>query len=158
MTWTYDVVLLEDPTKGPLYQTRLIVGDTNVDAPLLQDEEINFYVNSESSVWFAAADAAQSIAAKSASKISKSIGELSAQFDQLYQHYDALAKRLRLLAPRMTSVGVYVGGMSRADMQSNVDNPDLNVVDFFIGIDDNRFIGAPSWLNGQWFRAISDWW
>lgn len=42
MSWTYDPAKLQDSS---LYQIRLLIGDTIEGDPLLQDEEIQFYIN-----------------------------------------------------------------------------------------------------------------
>jgi len=42
MSWNYDPSKLQD---SPLFQIRLIIGDTTELDPLLQDEEIQFYLD-----------------------------------------------------------------------------------------------------------------
>lgn len=44
MSWTYDVETLADSLKD---QIRLKIGDTNPDDPLLEDEEINFFIDNK---------------------------------------------------------------------------------------------------------------
>ena len=54
MSWTYDVETLADSLKD---QIRLKIGDTDPDAPLLEDEEINFFItNKEPSLLLATLD------------------------------------------------------------------------------------------------------
>lgn len=43
MAWTYEPSKLSD---SPLMQARLLLGDTNEEDQLMQDEEIQFYLNS----------------------------------------------------------------------------------------------------------------
>lgn len=42
MSWTYDVTTLQTSIKD---QIRLYIGDTDPDNPMLQDEEIEFYIS-----------------------------------------------------------------------------------------------------------------
>lgn len=42
MAWTYDVTTLQTSVKD---QIRLYIGDTDPDNPMLQDEEIEFYIS-----------------------------------------------------------------------------------------------------------------
>lgn len=42
MSWSYDPTKLKD---SPIDQIRLLIGDTDEGDPLLQDEEIQFYIN-----------------------------------------------------------------------------------------------------------------
>lgn len=42
MSWTYDPTQLKD---SPLMQVRLVLGDTDEDDPLMENEEIQFYLD-----------------------------------------------------------------------------------------------------------------
>lgn len=44
--WTYDIAQLNDQS---LFQIRLLIGDTDQDSPMLQDEEINYFFASNNS-------------------------------------------------------------------------------------------------------------
>lgn len=46
MSWSYDPTQLQD---SPLMQVRLMLGDTDEDDPLMQDEEIQFYIDASGS-------------------------------------------------------------------------------------------------------------
>lgn len=100
MTWTYG----GNPSASAKDEVRFLVGDTDTTRQLVQDEEIDYVlgVHADEAAtihnYQAAADIAEAIAAKYASKMDRSIGPLSAQASQQYDHYVDLAKRLRLLA------------------------------------------------------------
>lgn len=47
MSWSYDPTQLKD---SPLMQVRLMLGDTDENDPLMQDEEIEFYIEESGSV------------------------------------------------------------------------------------------------------------
>lgn len=42
MSWTYDPTQLQD---SPLMQVRLVLGDTDAEDPLMENEEIQFYLD-----------------------------------------------------------------------------------------------------------------
>lgn len=42
MSWSYDATQL---ATSPKDQIRLLIGDTNSDDPLIQDEEVNYYID-----------------------------------------------------------------------------------------------------------------
>lgn len=98
MTWTYS----GDPGASDKDEIRFLVGDTNADAPLVQDEEIAYiltiHAGDDSINYQAAADVAEAIAAQFARKAQRSIGPLAISAEQQYEHYVDVAKRLRGLA------------------------------------------------------------
>lgn len=98
MTWTYNNTPGDDDYPGD--EVRLLVGDTNEEDPLVQDEEITYFLSLYPKVtgkpaYLAAAAAAEAIAAKFARKMNTQIGPLSAQSKQQRDHYVELAAQLR---------------------------------------------------------------
>lgn len=51
MSWTYDPTQLKD---SPLMQVRLMLGDTDEEDPLMEDEEIQYYIDGSGSTTVAA--------------------------------------------------------------------------------------------------------
>lgn len=110
MTWTYS-----DPSTNDKDAVRFLVGDTDTNDQLVSDEEIEFFIEEfPSSKYHAAAEVAESIAAKFAREVSHSGDGLSYSAEQLHQNYAALAERLRKQARRRhrSGAGPYVGGIS----------------------------------------------
>jgi hypothetical protein len=99
------------------------VGDTDVDAPLILDEEIAYALGQEANARAAAARVARAIAAKFARKADKSVGDLKISFDQQYKHYIALAEELTRDAAIYGAIP-YAGGISESDKQSVEDDTD----------------------------------
>jgi hypothetical protein len=94
MAWTYS----GDPGSSPRDQVRFLIGDTDPLVPMLTDEEIDWLVTTSSSVYFAAAQAAESVAAKYGKYVTKTVDGLSITKSERSINYAALAKRLRSMA------------------------------------------------------------
>lgn len=112
MTWTYS----GDPDGERKDEVRFLVGDTDTNAKLVQDEEIEFVLKqypaaSGKPAWLAAAHVCDAIAGKFARKINQSVGPLSASNEQQYEHYVALAQQLRVLHAT-NGKGVIAGSMA----------------------------------------------
>lgn len=99
MTWTYD----GDPTGDRKDEVRLMVGDTDQTDPLVQDEEIAYYLTQfppadTKPAWLAAAHVCDAIVGKFARKMDRSLGgALQQTASQQYDHYRQLAADLRAL-------------------------------------------------------------
>lgn len=111
MTWTYDGA----PTGDRRSEVRFMVGDTNADDPLVQDEEIDFILGQVPPVdgrpaWLTSAHVADAIAAQFARKADRSIGSLQISAKQQRDHYRELAQDLRVL--HATNGKGVVGGFS----------------------------------------------
>lgn len=96
MVWTYTGV----PATSVTDEVHFLVGDTNPAEPLVQDEEINYYLAlhpkaAGKPAWLAAAAVADAIAAQFARRAQRSIGSLSIAAQQQWEHYVALAASLR---------------------------------------------------------------
>lgn len=91
MSWSYDVGLTAVKD-----QVRLLVGDTNISAPMLQDEEIQFFVSTEANVYRAAAYAATAISSLFRRKAdSKQVGDLKIEYKTTADGYKKLADELK---------------------------------------------------------------
>lgn len=103
MTWTYSA----DPTSSQKDAIRWLVGDTNPDNPLVQDEEIMFnLMEMNYEIYRAAANTATNIAAfftSEAQSTSKSVGglSLSKSFGDKASRYERLAKDLLMRSRRV---------------------------------------------------------
>jgi hypothetical protein len=91
MTWTYNI-----SQTTTLDLLRFIIGDTDVDRQLLQDEELNAVLARKSSqVIPAAIDIAESLEAKFIRRAESRSGDIIADFLTVAGKYRDLANRLR---------------------------------------------------------------
>lgn len=94
----------------------------------LSDEEIQYLIDSNPHILYAAAAAAEAIGATYASEpSSKKVGDLQITFPGSGQRgtYSELADALRARAQRRGSGGnIYAGGISKTDKDTIQDNPD----------------------------------
>lgn len=119
MTWTYNATPDTSSTGGRRDAVRLLLKDTNASSPLLQDEELAFYLTENgSNVWRAAADAADALAAREAD--SKSVGDLA--ISGFGTNWANVASKYRMRAN--SQVAPYAGGISLADKQAFEDDTD----------------------------------
>lgn len=109
MTWTY----YGDPSDNTKDEVRFLVGDTNSDDRLVEDEEINYALANES-VYNAAATVAKAIAAKFAREADFSVDGLSKSLSQRAEHYRSLSAELSQKAATK-AVTPYAGGISISD-------------------------------------------
>jgi len=104
MAWTYDLTKLAEKGKDTV---RFLVGDTQSDEPLVQDEEILFALTENPNVYAAAAIVAESLAAFFATQPeSVKIGPISEQANYRAKNYADLAKRLSIKANSKQSFNV----------------------------------------------------
>lgn len=124
MTWTYTL----DPANVPRDAVRLTIGDTDINFPLLQDEEINFYLGLyDDNVLQASADCCFALASKLSKEADYKIGPEMVKASQRAKAYMAKYEELRkkVLGFIATPLGA----------------PTLNETTqpiFDIGMDDNR--------------------
>jgi hypothetical protein len=111
MTFSYS----GNPSDSDKDAIRFLIQDTDEDEPFLQDEEIIFiashWVLSES-IYYAAAQAAETIAARFAREVTVNSDSQTVSTSELQQKFQLLAERLRQMH-NMYMAGGYVdaGGM-----------------------------------------------
>ena len=110
MTWTYGNSP-SDNVNGTynIDLLRFLIGDTDTDHQLLQDEELDFLISTQNNYYMAAAIAADALTAKFAPSTQEKLGDWSQDFQQRYDHFLALSKELRRLAAR--GITGFFGGM-----------------------------------------------
>lgn len=116
MTVTYDPTDLDiNSTTGRMNIVRLLVGDTEVLAAELQDEEINFTLSqSNNKVYYAASYCANLLASRYADFVNTELDEaLKADYSDLFDKYRNLSTQLLGDAKRLdgSSLGIYIGGL-----------------------------------------------
>jgi hypothetical protein len=145
MAWTYS-----DPTASDKDAVRFLVGDTDANDPLVTDEEIEFYIAEFPSSWYhAAAEVAESIAAKFSREVSHSGDGLSYSAEQLQANYAALAERLRKQARRRfrSGAGPYVGGISHRERE--MADADMDKIPSAFRSEMHDHPGTPDTLRGN---------
>lgn len=111
MAWSYS----GNPTDSYRDQVRFLIGDTDDEAQLIQDEEIDWSLVENTSVYLAAATVALSIAAQYARKVDFSVGkDLQVSYKNQANFYSKLAKDLSKRASFSFSTP-YSGGISISD-------------------------------------------
>ena len=138
MTATYT----NQPATRPIDTVRFEVDDRDTipdtDA-VLSDEEIQYLIDTNTHILFAAAAAAEAIGSKFASEAaSKKVGDLEIDYgDGQAASYSALAAGLRSRARRKAGVGVYAGGISKTDKDVAEADTDRVPSPFTIGMMNN---------------------
>lgn len=140
MTWTYDPTLVGTT---PLFQVRLLVGDTTSTDPQMQDEEIAWLISLRTSVFGAASDAATTLQGKVSRLVDSSQGPLRTSYSQRARNYGALAEKYRLEAMVRSGAIPYSGQTSLIDYMNNLMNSDRIGPQFGIGMDDNLLPVGP---------------
>lgn len=123
MTWSYG----NDPLNSDLDAVRFLIGDTDSSDPLLQDEEINYLLNSYN-VQNSAYYASRSIAAKFARLCREETGDIEVYANQKYDQYSKLAKQILddLNSGRPIDISIFSGGISHSDMRNRDLDTDRN--------------------------------
>lgn len=111
--WTYT----GDPQNSDRDAVRFYIQDTDSANPQIYDAEIDMLLAQFGSPLYAAAQAARSLGAKYARKVSKRVGDLSINYGDIAKNYSSLADELQQQAEQTgISSGIYIGGISRSDM------------------------------------------
>lgn len=139
MAWTYVPRAL---AVSPKDQVRLLIGDTQANRQLLQDEEISFLLTTRSSVYGAAAECCQSIASGYASQVDQHAGGSSLALSQAAKAYTV--KAVQFNAKAAMTVVPYAGGISISDKQLQELNDDRVSPQFNIGMFDDLIPFPPT--------------
>jgi hypothetical protein len=144
-----------DPAGNNVDAVRFLTKDTSTSSAVNSDEEIQWLLDAHPSVYYAAAAAAESIAASYADQVkvnSKSVGDLSiASGDAIgsrVREYRNLADKLRLQAAMRTTP--FTGGISRSVKSANRQNDDWDKPSFSRGMMANPQVStnvSAEWLD-----------
>jgi hypothetical protein len=133
MGWSYDVDALSTSDKDVV---RLIIGDTDTNDQLLQNEEINHFISLHGTVVRAATESARAIAAKFARLMSRSVGGLQADFAAKYRQYLELANNLAM-NEEVEPVSPYLSGYLYSQHKTRAENSDRIPIFGRKGVTDN---------------------
>lgn len=135
MSWSYS----GDPSTSLLDLARFLIRDTDSDDQLLQDEELQFLIDTWGDGYEAARNAALTLAAKFTrqSVQSKSVGDLSISesFAGRAGEYRELAQSIADMRMRLTPPKPWV---SRGNLQRTDERKPLDKTDFRLGQLDNK--------------------
>lgn len=95
-----------------LNKVRLIIQDTSSTDFKFSDEEITFFISEEANIYGAAASAKESLASKTAEKVSKTVGKLKIELQQQFEHHIEQAKNFRTQSQTKGSSQIFAGGLS----------------------------------------------
>jgi len=112
---------------------------------LLSDEEIQYLIDTSRHILLAAASAAEAVATKFSDEASsKQVGDLKITYADGGQaeSYKTMAKALRNRAYRRAGSGVYAGGISHADKDTQEEDTDRVQPAFSKGMDDHESSGT----------------
>jgi len=120
--WTYNLAALSQP----LYRVRRLIGDTQIGAQLLQDEEIADTLATEGSLFAAAALCCENIAATFSRQVDRTLSGMSLTNSQKVTQYLLMARTLRRKAA-LDGVTPVVGGISQGDKRAVEEDDDRTV-------------------------------
>lgn len=140
MSWSYSVADLATSTKD---QVRLEIQDTNTNLQLLQDEEIEYAISQEATMWGAAARCAEIISRNYLQQADRRMGlRLFILYSKMAEQYSTMAKALRAKAVAMNLP--YVGGISVTDKSIDQSNTDAVQPAFSRGMQSNPYQSDPN--------------
>lgn len=136
MTWSYNTTLSASKDK-----VRFLIGDTDINDQLLQDEEITFILAEDhiTNNYQAAAQLAYALAVRFARDVDTKVDSVSSSSSQRAERYLVLAKRLDSKAKGVGgALGTpLVGGVSESAMIAVRDSADRVLPAFRSGQHDN---------------------
>jgi len=133
-----------DPS-DPISMVRFLVGDVDASNPILTDSEIQALVSLQPIISFAAASAADTIAARFSIQVDTAIGKTKVSLSQRSAHFTKLANRLRKTAGDLPggdgtgvpTVNMVVSGLSISQNAAMASDTDRVQPSFTIGMDDD---------------------
>lgn len=126
MSWSYS----GDPSDSPKDYVRFLIGDTDRDEPLLDNEEIAVFLKLYNNAPMnAAIRCCEQIAAKFSRRVNEAVGQVRMDFSQAAKAYRDMAMdlRRRLAIEDMTP---FAGGISKTQKQAEEQNADRVQPDF----------------------------
>lgn len=157
MTFNYSA----DPSSSDLDEVRFWLQDTDSTDPLLQDEELQFLLDTwdhiADSNLFTAAVAAEIIAARFAREVNISADGVSANVSELQQKYNDLAASLRDQYKQKGATGApFAGGTTHWEsMASLQSDPSIKPLWAWLGMHDNPEAGPQ---DADSLRGLPWWW
>lgn len=154
MSWSYNPSdLVTTTASGRLNSVRLLIGDTDTNDQIMQNEEIVFALaQTTDNVYYAGSWACHMIASKYSRLVDLKIEGSSTNYSDLAKQYITMSDHLNDLGKRTNgrSLGVSAGGISITDMQVAQDDTDRVDPAFRTQQFDNKMAGTytPDYFNG----------
>jgi hypothetical protein len=114
-----------------------LIRDTTQCNPLMEDEEINFFLTLRSSIYGAAAECCFALATQWAQSVDQGAGTTKSSYSQAAKAYKAMGATFNARAAQMGSGLPYAGGTSIADMINQLSNEDRPAPSFTRGMQDD---------------------
>lgn len=116
----------------PIQEVRVAVGDLDPTLPLLDDATYDYFLTKNTgSIRRASLDAARTILFQLSMRTDETVDIFSVKGSKSAEQY-RMSLQMFLRDPNMnpvlTSANGYAGGISKSDMQANIDNSDNNYV------------------------------
>src|ERR1017187_2364114 len=134
MTWTYS---LTDLGTNSTDDVRLLIGDTDPTNPLLQDEELAYFLSKRPNLYGASAEATRSLAVRFASMATTKAGDTEIMYSDISKAYAAMAARFENQSANSGSGFPYAGGISQNDKLNAEQDTDRVAPQFELNVDDN---------------------
>lgn len=119
-------------TPTEIQNVRFELGDTDTSFPMLSDAEYTYYIDKNTgSLRRATIDCAKAILFKLSMRGDETVDIFSIRGSKTAENYRmALQMFLRdpSMNPALALTSVYAGGISKSDMQANIDNADNNAI------------------------------
>lgn len=147
MTFSYTANPWASPDV-PIDDVRFLIGDTTTPG-LLQDGEIlGLLANNANDPYGAAVEACTSLMAHFAREVDKTVGNASISASQRFKAYALLRTQIQAASTRHGGAPVpYAGGISIADMQSDLEDDDHVPSQFTVGMMDSHDSGESGQSN-----------
>ena len=138
MTFSYSVDQINSgAAKSPIYQVRLLIGDTLSTDPQMQDEEIAYHLTSRATVYGAAAECCRTLATKFGRSVDIGAGDTKINYSQLAKAYSTKVAEFESMAASGGAGAPYAGGISIRDKENQESNTDRVPPNFGIGMMDS---------------------
>jgi len=113
---------------------RMLLHDTSSGTMKFSDEELAWFVANSASVWYAAAEAADTYAGTLAAKGSKSVGDLRIDYAGALAEYRAMSARFRARGAR--GAVPFAGGIFQSDKDTEEADTERAAPAFAVGMHD----------------------
>ena len=145
MSWTY-----VDPTKSAKDAVRLMIGDTDQCDQLLQDVEIQYFLNQyNQSVYSASIRCCEVIMGKFTRMANEAVGSVRIDFSQKSKQYQVMVAQLRARLAIDGDLQPYAGGISKTDKNMETLDSDRVKPDFTKHMDENTRIAPRTSSEGD---------
>jgi len=157
--WSYS----GNPANSAKDAVRFEIGDTDQTDPLLQDEEINYFLAQYNNfVLNTAIRCLEAIMAKFSRMVNEAVGGVRIDFTDRIKNMD-LMKRAIIQRLATESATPYAGGIFVSDEINNLNNPNIILPDFTKHMMENDLIApwtTSIWAlwgdQGPWFNAADE--